>query len=468
MKSLDQLNGPSGIPFFGNLFQVKADEVHRSFENWADHYGEIFKVRLGPRRFVVVSDAEAIRFVFLERPELFRRDHSIEEIASEMQMKGVFAAEGDDWRRQRRLTVSAFSSSRIRQFFPKLTETVDRLRNRWMHAADADTAVDLCRDLTRLTVDVTSQFAFGIDGNTLETDGPVIQRNLDKVFPHIHRRTSAIFPYWRYIRLPKDREMERALDELREQVEEIIQAVRKRVEDNPNIQMNPANFLETIIVEAQSGDKGFSDEEIFANVCTLLLAGEDTTANTLAWSIYYLIRHPECFTRVRQEVDSAIAPGFGVQAYEQVSRLPYLDAFVLEVMRMKPVAPMMNNEANEDVELLGFKIPKGTSIVLLTRQLTQKECHFGSPGKFDPDRWLLSDDERRCPHQINTYFPFGGGPRFCPGRSLATMQLRSVLAMACRNFEFELASSQIQVKEKFEFTMYPANLSVKIHKRVGL
>ena len=82
---------------------------------------------------------------------------------------------------------------------------VARLQRRWEKAADARTPVDLCRDLMRFTVDVTTQLAFGIDVNTIETDGPVIQQNLDKIFPMLNLRVNAPFPYWRYLRLPRDR-----------------------------------------------------------------------------------------------------------------------------------------------------------------------------------------------------------------------------------------------------------------------
>jgi len=81
---------------------------------------------------------------------------------------------------------------------------------RWEMAADTGENVDLCRDVMRYTVDITTQLAFGVNVNTLETDGPVIQQQLDKVFPMIAKRMNAPFPYWRYIRGPKDRELERA------------------------------------------------------------------------------------------------------------------------------------------------------------------------------------------------------------------------------------------------------------------
>ena len=325
--------------------------------------------------------------------------------------------------------------------------------------------MDLCRDLMRLTVDVTTQLAFGVDFNTLETSGPVIQQNLDKVFPMLHRRINAPIPYWRYIRLPKDRELDRALDRIRKQVDEIIQEVRERMRAEPALYASPTNFLEAIIAAKEVKGIGFSDDDIFANVCTLLLAGEDTTAHTIAWTVSYFLRYPEHFARARAEVDAGIAPAASVEAIEQAARFPFLDAFFNEAMRLKPVAPLNSLEPVEDTEILGHLIPRKTVIMTLNRHIATRDEHFGDAARFDPERWLGSDAERGCPHDTSTFLPFGAGPRFCPGRNLALLQIRTVLAMLCRNFDVELASPGRPVEERLAFTMMPTNLVVRMKRR---
>ena len=256
-------------------------------------------MRFGPVRMVVVSDPETIRRMHRERPARFRRTRGLEAVAEEMGLKGVFVAEGDDWLRQRKMVVMALNTARLKSFFEKLLVIAGRLQRRWERAADRGEPVDLGRDLMRLTVDVTSWLALGVDFNTLQTRGPVIQQNLDKVFPALHRRINAPFPYWRYFRLAKDRELDRALGEVRKQVDEIIREARERLRADPERCAAPANFLEAIIAAKEVKGADFSDAEIFANVCTLLLAGEDTTANTIAWAIDFFMRHPEHFARAR-------------------------------------------------------------------------------------------------------------------------------------------------------------------------
>ena len=465
LKTWADLGGPRGLPLAGNLFQIRFDTYHRSVERWADRYGPIYRIRLGPVRIVVVSDPESVKRMHRERPERFRRTRTLEAVATEMRLRGVFVAEGDEWRRQRRIVVRALNTAHLKGFFPRLAATVERLRRRWERAADAGAPVDLCGDLMRLTVDVTAQLAFGIDFNTLETRGPVIQRHLDKVFPMLHRRTNSPIPYWRYFRLPKDRELDRALGRLGEEVDRVIREARERMRADPRLRASPTNFLEAIIAAGEGEDSGFSDAEISANVCTLLLAGEDTTANTIAWTAYYFMRHPRHFARARAEVDAVIAPSASIGEIGQAARLPFLDAFAHEAMRLKPVAPVNVLEPLEDVDLLGYRIPKGTVILMLTRRLATREEHFGDAARFEPERWLVDDADRARPHDTSNFLPFGAGPRFCPGRNLAMLQIRSVLAMLCRNFDVELAHPGRPIKERLAFTMMPTNLAVRIRRR---
>ena len=264
LTTLRDLPGPRGLWLLGNLHRIRFDRIHLILEDWAEQYGEIFRIRIGPHRIAVISDRSAIHRILVQRPEGFRRTRMLESVATEMRLKGVFAAEGEDWRRQRRIVTAALNRAKLADFFPTLAVTVGRLQRRWERAADASEPVDLCRDLMRFTVDVTMQLAFGVDANTLETPGPVIQRHLDKVFPVLHRRVNAAFPWWRYIRLPSDRALDRALAALEREVGDMVRATRERMAAEPERRAAPTNFLEAILGAVESEDSGFTDAEIFA------------------------------------------------------------------------------------------------------------------------------------------------------------------------------------------------------------
>ena len=466
LNSIADLPGPKGYPVVGNLLQVNFDKFHLHLEKWCDEFGPIFKIRMGQKTIVCIADPQTINHILRDRPDTYRRRRTIENVITEMGFNGVFSAEGETWKRQRKVVALALNSAHLNQFFPKMHETTQRLMRRWEMAADTGENVDLCRDVMRYTVGITTQLAFGVNVNTLETDGPVIQQQLDKVFPMIGKRMNAPFPYWRYIRGPKDRELERALSGIQETVNGFIADCRRRMRDDPTLFETPTNFLEAIIA-AQTAEQGtnFTDDEIYANVVTLLLAGEDTTANTIAWAGNYFIEFPEYFERVRAEVDSLCVSEPILNEHQQLTRLPYLEAFANETMRLKPVGPLFPMETNEDVELLGYHIPKRTPVIALTRHIAINPENFGAPEQFNPARWLDPAATATAPHNTQAFLPFGTGPRFCPGRNLALAEIKMALAMLCRNFNMELSNQANTVEEKLAFAMLPTNLVVKFSRR---
>ena len=137
-----------------------------------------------------------------------------------------------------------------------------------------------------------------------------------------------------------------------------------------------------MIAARDTAGSGVDDDDVAGNVLTMLLAGEDTTANTLAWMIYLLIRHPEALRRAREEVD-----GKNAEKYEDVSALPYVDACINETMRLKPVAPILMLEPTRDTKLGELELPAGTLIMCLMRAGATDERRFPEAQTFDPGRW---------------------------------------------------------------------------------
>ncbi|MCY4229425.1 MAG: cytochrome P450 [Alphaproteobacteria bacterium] len=463
LTALRDLPGPRGLPLIGVLHQIRFDRLHLQLEAWADSYGALFRIPMGPRSVAVVSDAAAIQRILVQRPQVFRRTRRLASVAQEMRLKGVFATEGEDWRRQRRIVTAALNRQKLTDFFPKLALTVARLQRRWEGAADRSEPVDVCGDLMRFTVDVTMQLAFSVDANTLETPGPVIQRHLDKVLPVLYRRSNAPFAWWRLFRLPSDRALDRALVAIEREVGEMIRTARQRMAADPG--RAPADFLEAMLAAVEEEGSGFCDAEIFANAGNLLLAGEDTTANSIAWAMHYFMLCPEMFERVRDEADALLAPAPALENLEQANCLPILDAFCNEVMRIRPVAPLHVVEPVTDIELLGCAIPKGTPIFMLLRYVATRETHFAGGDRFDPERWF--PESQPSPHDRRVFLPFGGGPRLCPGRALALLEIRAALTMLCRNFDLEPVIPASEVHEHMAFTMMPAGLKARLRRRTA-
>jgi cytochrome P450 len=305
-------------------------------------------------------------------------------------------------------------------------------------------------------VDVTAGLAFGADINTIESDADVIQQHLDKVLPALFKRLMSPLPYWRWL---KDRKIERHLNALQGAVAQFIAQARARIEANPGLRTQPTNLIESMIAARDTAGSGVDDTDVAGNVLTMLLAGEDTTANTLAWMIYLLSRHPEA---LRRACDEAAAKN--VEKYEDVSALPYLDACINETMRLKPVAPILMLEPTRDTTLGELELPAGTLIMCLMRAGATDERRFPDAQTFDPGRWsgVSASSAKRV------VMPFGAGPRLCPGRYLAILEMKMVMAMLLTQFEIESVTTPDggEAKEHLAFTMSPIGLKLLLKNGV--
>jgi len=463
VRTLAQLPGPTGIPLFGNTLQVAPSRLHLILEQWSRKFGPVYAFSLMGRPFVGVADPILIGQILRDRPGAWRRWDVIETVAQELGLNGVFSTEGETWRRQRQLVAKALDPAHLHAFFPTLCTMTRRLMQRWEKAARDQESVDIHSDLMRYTVDVTTNLAFGYDMDTIESGGDVIQRHLEVVFPMINRRINAPFPYWHYFKLPADKALDRALIAVQTLTRDLIASSRARLAQRPDSDSRHANLLEALLTAQHEGLTPLTDEEVLANVFTILLAGEDTTANTIAWIAYFMSSYPDVQRKMQEEVDSVLESRATLEEIDEANALVYLDAVTHEALRLKSVAPVIALEANSDIQVGDLAIPKGTVVSLLTRLAGLPQGGNSADEAFDPDRWLTGTNA--ASHHRAGFMPFGSGPRLCPGRSLATMEVRSAIAMLCRNFNVSLAKGTSEVEEVFAFSMMPRNLRIVLGRR---
>lgn len=451
------LPGPRGLPLLGNALQIDTARLHLIAEKWSRTYGEYFRFRIGPRQIVVLANPETIAAALRDRPDGFQRTSRLSRISQEMGFNGLFSAGGEAWRRQRPMVMAGFDPGRIKSYFPGLLKVTARFARRWQRAAESRTPIDLQADLMRYTVDVTAGLAFGADINTIESDEDVIQAHLDKILPALFKRLLAPFPYWRWF---KDRRLQAHLEALQSAVEHFISQARARMAANPQLRSEPGNLIEAMIAARDTPGSGVDDGDVAGNVLTMLLAGEDTTANTLAWMIYLLSRHPEALRRAREE-----AAGRNLERYDELAALPFVEACINETMRLKPVAPIIMLEPIRDTQAGGIELPAGTLVMCLMRAGATDERRFPDAQLFDPDRWLTGHSASSAKRVA---MPFGAGPRLCPGRYLAMLEMKMVIAMLLTRFEIEsvTAPGGGDAQEHLAFTMSPVGLKLRITPRI--
>ena len=458
----------------GNALQVELHRMHQNLADWAAEHGPLFKVTLGGVKVLVVSDAELIGRLLRQRPETFRRPSRMQAVMQEMGIHdGVFVAEGEAWARQRRMVMASFAPQQVRAYFPALLDVAQRLHARWTRAADQprveDGIIDLQADLMRFTVDAIAGLAFGTAVNTLASDGDVIQRYLDKIFPAIWRRSLAVLPYWRWVKLPADKALDDSVRQVNLAIRQFVADARMRLHDDPARRLVPPNLLEAMLLAADAPDSGMNDDDVVGNVFTMLLAGEDTTATSLSWMLDLLWRNPDALARARVEVDQVLSPKASMAEWtpEDLAQLDWLEACVHESMRLKPVGPFNVVEALQDTVVGDVSVRAGTPVLLLMRHDTVSDDHFARAAEFLPQRWLPEGSDLAPTNARKLSMPFGGGPRICPGRFLALLEIKLAAAMLLRHFDIQAIDTPDGAPpvEHMALTMVPMGLRMRLKRR---
>ncbi|MBV8105807.1 MAG: cytochrome P450, partial [Hyphomicrobiales bacterium] len=305
-RSLNDLPGPKPLPLIGNLHQLDPTKAHLIMEEWAARYGSIYQFWMGRRRIVATSEPALLEDVLRARPEIFRRPENMDRIISELGVKGVFNAEGEVWRPQRKLSVAALAQRNIHRLFPSIQIVAERLKTRWERSASASETLDMVAELKRFTVDVTMLIVFGHDVNTVEQGNDIIQGELGVILPAINRRLFALVPTWRYVQTPSDRRLNRAFVNVRAWLDGLLAEARTRLKTEPDRTLKPSNFVEAMVTASDENGEPYSDDVIMSNLLTMLIAGEDTIAFTAAWAIHHLCDSPRWASEIRREADEIL------------------------------------------------------------------------------------------------------------------------------------------------------------------
>ncbi|XP_053733586.1 sterol 26-hydroxylase, mitochondrial isoform X1 [Synchiropus splendidus] len=257
----------------------------------------------------------------------------------------------------------------------------------------------------------------------------------------------SLFPFWhRYID-----GWEGIFSFAKKLIDKKLEAIRHSIDNNQDVQ---GEYLTYLLAKTD-----MSTKDVYGSIAELLLAGVDTTSNTLMWTMHLLSKHPEVQERLYQEVSSTIPPDSTLSA-EQVTRMPYLRAVVKEVLRMYPVVTMNGRTLYEkDVVVGGYYFPKKTSFKLCHYAISHDEETFPEPFVFRPERWLRTGKDRPNPFGS---IPFGFGVRSCVGRRIAELEMYMALIQLIRLFEIKPDPTVGEVK-CLDRTVLVADRPVNFH-----
>lgn len=456
MRNLKQLPAPPTRGLMGHLYYLKKDNVHRQMLAWSYKYGLLYQLRVGLKRALVIADTPLIREVLKGRPQDFRRIRNIESVLDDIGMNGVFSSEGERWKYQRSIINILFQPNHLKEFFPNMQRITRRFCARMDYLSMESRCVYIADEFKSYTVDVTTLLALGEDTNAAACAGNPLSSSLQALFPVINERCRSPLPLWLLYRSAKDKTFDAGLAQVKETLRGFIAGQRTRLQQAP--MKEPENSLQLMLRE-QEKNGVLTDGDIIANALTLLLAGEETTANTLAWIVYLISLRPEVEEKLQAELAQYPKDAYGVLTWP-LPKMPWLTAIMYESMRLKPVVPLLCMESLYNTSVGGVRINKGAPIFLAMNASGFVDSKFKDAGSFLPERWFTREEDA-----LSTLMPFGSGPRLCPGRSLAIMEIKLVLCALYSNYRITAQQSPSTVRERFAFTMAPQYFKVKIQRR---
>jgi cytochrome P450 len=398
-----------------------------------------------------ISAPAMIKAVLLDRREAFRKITQIR-LLGPLLGKGILTSEGADWKWQRQAAAPLFRAQDLKNFVPAFVHATQSLLGRW-HASPADTVRPIDADMTRVTFEV-------ISATLLPSAGEAVARAMTDSIRAMQRTggweqlyAAINAPTW--MPRPGMISVWRAVTTLRASVVALLRERRARGGEAPDDLMRR-------LIAARDPESGQSmnDEQLVDNLLTFYLAGHETTARALTWTLYLLARSPEWTAALVDEIQS-VTGGAEVSG-ENIDKLVLVQQVLKESMRLYPPVPIMSRQAIADVQIDGRAIAAGTSVLMPIYAIHRHLRRWDDPDAFDPTRFAADRADAISRYQ---YMPFGAGPRICIGMAFAMMEATAILVTLLQHATFAPADDREPVPVARVTLIPKGGMSLKVSWR---
>ncbi|EPS69622.1 hypothetical protein M569_05145, partial [Genlisea aurea] len=461
--------GPPGLPVVGNFFQVarSGKQFFQYVRELIPVYGPIMTVRMGTRTMIIISGADLAHEALIEKGQVFAsrpRETPTRTIFSCDKFTVNAAVYGPVWRSLRRNMVqNMLSPASLREFRWAREAAMDRLVERLSAEAAANGGeVWVLKNARFAVFCILLSMCFGLelDGETVVEVEEMMKAVLMALDARLDDYLPILGPFF-----SKQRNRVQAIRE--QQIRTILPLIqrRRRAVHNPGSDKSaaPFSYLDTLFDLKIDGRKSSpSDPEIVTLCSEILNGGTDTTATAVEWAIARLVAGPDMQDRIRREIRDAV--GDAKLDEKDVEKLPYLQAFVKELLRRHPPTFFsLTHAVTEPAKLGGYDIPTDANVEIFLPEIGLDPNLWSDPDKFDPERFLSGKVEADMTGVSGVkMIPFGIGRRICPGLGMASLHVHLMIARMVQEFEWA-KDGAVDFSEKSEFTVVMKNsLRVKI------
>ncbi|GAQ84494.1 cytochrome p450 [Klebsormidium nitens] len=401
-------------------------------------YGDIHISQMGPNIDLVLTSPDAIKEVLVTKAGCFEKPAYVKNLLSLMG-NGLVFAEGPLWERQRRMINPAFNHKEIKAMSEIMIKCTNEAADRWCQTIQGGTQeLEMLLEFSKLTLDVIGRAAFGSEDVASGKAADELYGGLSKL---IEDKVAGIMEGWSlipgYELLPtsENRKAKRREKELRALG---MRLIKSRRETRGRAAEKPRDLLGMMLVgQDEQGESVMSDEQLLDECMTFLLAGHETTAVLLTWTVYLLTSHPEYVEKARAEINDVLG-GRADISFEDLPRLKLLQGILYESLRLYPPVPMMGRTVVRDTEIAGIRLQKGTEVTIVSYPMHVREALWGNDVmEFRPERF--ANGISGAVKQPGAFLPFSAGPRTCIGQNFAMTEAKIVLVKLLRTFSLKLA-----------------------------
>jgi cytochrome P450 len=444
---LNSYNYPNGYSFF-DTYRRALRLVNNPIEAMIESVrklGDTYCVYSGFKRMILTQDPDFIEYVLKRNHKNYYKSRMISQKLGRFIGHGLLTSNGPYWLQQRRLIQPGFHIQKIHGLYAIMKKTVDD----FLYKFPVGKEVEIYPLMNRLAFDIVTRTLFDIDmpeqstndlGNFISEVQEFVIRDIRQ--PHLG--------WWYALSGEVKKNMQKAVH-----ARDILRAViRQRKAGSQKF-----NDLLAMLLDARYEDSGepMSEEQILDEILILMIAGYETTANALSWTLYLLAHHPEELKKLRQSIEGL--------SLEDSVRHPELAAVINESMRLFPPAWVSDRVALEDDKFKEYSFPKGTIIVLFYYGLHRNERYWTDASLFKPERFGSSAGSHGSkPGNSTAFYPFGGGPRLCIGNNFALAEMAIFLQAFVHQFEMQPTTVIPRINPMI--TLRPEKIILGIQRRV--
>lgn len=436
-SSATKLPPGSKAPAIVGMVQALLDQFG-ALERYHQKYGEIFygaESSFMPA-YVIFNNPQAIEKVFTADPNLFEvGQKSTAPVRVLLGDKSLVLLDGIEHKQHRKLLMPPFHGERMKQYSQTMVDVTQEVISQWQVGQTIR-----IRDYTQeISLEIILRTIFGLDRGQrhdrlktlllewLETFNSPL-RSFFLFFPALQKDLGKLTPWSKFLQQQR-------------QIRNILQEECDRRRQNADAMGE--DILSLLLTAKYEDGQPMDDEAIKDELMTMLFAGHETTASSLAWSFYWLHRLPEVGRKCQQELDSK------AKNTDDITKLPYLSAVVSETLRLNPVVVSVGRQLKQPFELMGYQLEAGTTLFPSIYSTHQRADIYPEPQKFRPERFI---ERNYSPYE---YIPFGGGNRRCLGYAFALLEMKLVLATIMSQVKLELLDNRPLKSGRRGFTFSP-------------